>query len=104
MIPLVSGPHAIQAEKGLLSPVGFATVQVNGEPLKAFVDSGAQSTITSLACAERLNLTHLLDKRFSGVAMYAETSWDINLCLSLRATVFPHSRQPPSCAMPSLRT
>ncbi|KAK9835886.1 hypothetical protein WJX74_010192 [Apatococcus lobatus] len=46
----------------------YVDMKVNGEPLKAFVDSGAQTSITSLACAERCSLTHLIDKRFSGIA------------------------------------
>lgn len=43
--------------------------QVNGQPIKAFVDSGAQSSIMSQDCARRCNLLHLLDKRFQGMAV-----------------------------------
>lgn len=44
-----------------------ACVQVNNVPLKAFVDSGAQSCVMSLACAERCNIAHLIDRRFQGI-------------------------------------
>lgn len=42
---------------------------VNKKPLQVFVDSGAQSTIMSSACADRLGLLHLVDDRFSGTAV-----------------------------------
>ncbi|PPR95889.1 hypothetical protein GOBAR_AA24787 [Gossypium barbadense] len=52
------------------NPEGFARVvmlyvdmEVNGVPLKAFVDSGAQSTIISKSCAERCGLLRLMDQR-----------------------------------------
>lgn len=57
------------------NPEGFARVvmlyvdmEVNGVPLKAFVDSGAQSTIISKSCAERCGLLRLLDTRYRGIA------------------------------------
>ncbi|KAA8499605.1 UBA domain-containing protein mud1 [Porphyridium purpureum] len=57
------------------NPEAFAKVvmlfihgTVNGVDVTMFVDSGAQSTIISKACAERCNILHLLDTRFQGIA------------------------------------
>jgi DNA damage-inducible protein 1 len=44
-------------------------LQVNGVPVKAFVDSGAQMTIMTHEFAAKCYLTRLLDKRFAGMAV-----------------------------------
>ncbi|KAJ1719340.1 DNA damage-inducible protein 1 [Coemansia erecta] len=58
-----------------LNPESFATVTmlfldvtVNGTPIKALVDSGAQATVMSKSCAERCGIMRLVDTRFSGEA------------------------------------
>lgn len=46
----------------------YINLEINGIPVKAFVDSGAQMTIMSTRLAERCNLTNSIDKRFIGEA------------------------------------
>jgi len=51
----------------------YVDVEVNGVKVKAFVDSGAQSTIMSKACADRLSLSQLMEERLSAVAQGVST-------------------------------
>ena len=47
----------------------YIDTEVNGHPVQAFVDSGAQSTIISRDCAEKCGILHKLDTRFAGMAI-----------------------------------
>jgi hypothetical protein len=47
----------------------YVNIEINSVPIKAFVDSGAQSTIMSRSCAERCNVMKLLDTMYAGQAV-----------------------------------
>lgn len=68
---------------------------VNEKPLQVFVDSGAQSTIMSSECADRLGLLHLVDKRFEGTAVGVGTGKILGKIhiveLTIRGYAFPCS-------------
>ena len=46
----------------------YINCRINGQHIKGFVDSGAQMTIMSSACARKCDLMRLVDSRFSGMA------------------------------------
>lgn len=52
----------------------YVNIFVNDNPICAFVDSGAQSTIMSEQCARRCGLIRLIDSRFAGQAQGVGTS------------------------------
>ncbi|GMI06536.1 hypothetical protein TrVE_jg199 [Triparma verrucosa] len=47
----------------------YIKAKINGKDQVAFVDSGAQMTVMSYKCAEKLGILHLVDERFAGVAV-----------------------------------
>jgi Aspartyl protease len=47
----------------------YIPVMINGTPIQAFCDSGAQSTIMSKTIARQCSIDHLIDTRFAGVAV-----------------------------------
>lgn len=46
----------------------FINCKVNGTPVKAFIDSGAQTTIMSVSTATKCGITRLIDRRWTGFA------------------------------------
>ncbi|WEJ94295.1 DNA damage-inducible protein 1 [Yamadazyma tenuis] len=46
----------------------YIKIKVNGNPVQAFVDSGAQQTIISPRLAEKVGIDRLIDRRFVGEA------------------------------------
>lgn len=52
----------------------YISMEINGHPVKAFVDTGAEMTIISTKLAEEAGLTRLIDKRFMGEARGVGTS------------------------------
>lgn len=46
----------------------YCKVEINGHPISALIDSGAQMTIMSKACAERCGVLRYLDTRMASVA------------------------------------
>ncbi|SCU92403.1 LAFA_0F10198g1_1 [Lachancea sp. 'fantastica'] len=62
--------NALEFTPEMFTPVHmlYINLEINGTPVKAFVDSGAQTTIISTKLAQKTGLHRLIDKRFQGEA------------------------------------
>lgn len=71
----------------------YINVKINGIPVQAFVDSGAQTSVMSLRCAKRVGIDNLVDERFSAMMVgvgSAKSLGRIHLApLSIEGNFFP---------------
>ena len=65
----------------------YIDCQVNGKPVKAFVDSGAQITLMSSRTAERCGIMHLVDRRFSNTLVGVGTCQTVGRIHSAEITI-----------------
>lgn len=73
----------------------YVEMKINKQPVQAFVDSGAQTSVMSMACAERCNLLRLVDKRFAGKVVGVGTGETLgiifNVPIEINGNFFPCS-------------
>lgn len=69
----------------------WVNFEVNGVPMRAFVDSGAQSTIMSKESAEKCGILRLMDTRMAGVAHGVGTATILGRIHQVPARVAGHN-------------
>ena len=60
--------YEVNPEAFVHVPMLYVQCLLNNTPIKAFVDTGAQMTVMTVACAKACNLLNVIDSRFRGVA------------------------------------
>ena len=63
-------------------PMLYVLVHINSKAVRAFVDTGAQSSVMSLVCAQRVGIDRFINTSFGGVAKGIGEQRILGVCLS----------------------